>query len=319
MKKTKKSLAMILCMMMLLTVCALPAKAASVGNVSYTAPAGYAEEMTLVTTDFASYAYLTGNKTGDGKTIYDSLNVNRGTAFDKYIASQGSLTSVRGVTLDTWKAWFAKFQVDVDPTAKASDIKFISYGQNEYLLCDFTKVSENVTVRFICYIYIDGAGQSYSIYYAVTDKGLPQLQAFYNMLGSAAFTYPAKAGTAASDTIKIYVNGSQVFPDADPFIMNNRTMVPIRVIAEALGYRVDWDGASRCITMTKGDFAVQVMIDSTWITKYKGSKAPEYAFFSDAVPTIQNNRTFLPVRAVTEAMGCAVDWDGNTRSVYITN
>lgn len=45
--------------------------------------------------------------------------------------------------------------------------------------------------------------------------------------------------SSSSDTIKNYVNGSRVYPDSDPVIRNDRTLVAIRVVAEALGYQVD--------------------------------------------------------------------------------
>ena len=120
-----------------------------------------------------------------------------------------------------------------------------------------------------------------------------------------------------SDTIAISVNGTQVYPDADPFIMNDRTMVPIRVVAEALGYKVSWDAPNQCVTMSRGNFDVQVMVDSTWITKYIDGQVVEYGFM-DVAPCIRDSRTFIPLRAVAEAMGCDVYWDGNTRSIQIT-
>ncbi|MBQ3463874.1 MAG: copper amine oxidase N-terminal domain-containing protein, partial [Clostridia bacterium] len=120
------------------------------------------------------------------------------------------------------------------------------------------------------------------------------------------------------DTIKISVNGSRVYPDSDPVIINDRTMVPIRAVAEAMGFSVGWDAPSQCVTMTQGNFDVQVMIGSTWITKYLNGQVSEYGQ-TDVVPQIINDRTYLPLRAVGEALGATVDWDGNTRSVYITD
>ena len=128
---------------------------------------------------------------------------------------------------------------------------------------------------------------------------------------------PSPVTADPSGRIGIYINGTQVYPDADPFIMNDRTMVPIRVIAETLGYTVSWDGPNQCVTMSKGNYDVQVMIDSTWITKYVDGQVWEYGFM-DVAPCIYNDRTFIPLRAAAEAMGCAVDWDGSTRSVFIS-
>ena len=45
----------------------------------------------------------------------------------------------------------------------------------------------------------------------------------------------------APGEIKIYVNGSRIYPDSAPVIVSGRTLVPIRAVAEALGYKVSWD------------------------------------------------------------------------------
>jgi hypothetical protein len=46
------------------------------------------------------------------------------------------------------------------------------------------------------------------------------------------------------------VNGTVMTLDAAPYIKNNRTMVPFRVIAEGLGATVEWDPALRIVTVT---------------------------------------------------------------------
>lgn len=56
----------------------------------------------------------------------------------------------------------------------------------------------------------------------------------------------------ANPTISIYVDGKQIQSDTPPQIVNNRTLVPIRVIAEALDAQVDYDASlNRVIITTK--------------------------------------------------------------------
>ena len=47
------------------------------------------------------------------------------------------------------------------------------------------------------------------------------------------------------------INGETVTLDAPAFIENSRTYLPVRVIAEALGAAVEWDGATSTATLTK--------------------------------------------------------------------
>lgn len=54
----------------------------------------------------------------------------------------------------------------------------------------------------------------------------------------------------AGETIKIYINGKEINTDTNPVIINDRTMVPIRVISETLGMDVQWDGTGRAVIIT---------------------------------------------------------------------
>ena len=114
------------------------------------------------------------------------------------------------------------------------------------------------------------------------------------------------------DAIKIYVNGEQIKPDTNPVLVNDRTMVPIRAIAEKLGYSVNWFSESQTVSMQKGSDLVQLSIGSKSL--YHNSNN----IIIDVAPMIYDDRTYLPVRAVAEAMGCKVDWNGSERAVYIS-
>lgn len=114
------------------------------------------------------------------------------------------------------------------------------------------------------------------------------------------------------DAIKIYVNGVQIKSDTNPVLVNDRTMVPIRAIAEKLGYSVNWFQESQTVSMQKGSDLVQLSIGSNSL--YHNS----YNIIIDVAPLIYDDRTYLPVRAVAEAMGCKVDWNGSERAVYIS-
>lgn len=107
---------------------------------------------------------------------------------------------------------------------------------------------------------------------------------------------------------------SQVyFEDQKPILKDGRTLVPIRGILENLGYTVDWDGNTNTAIISKADvdYEVRVTIDSTTI--YKGDEAIEI----DVPACIINDRTMVPLRAISEAFDMKVDWDDVARCVLL--
>ena len=139
--------------------------------------------------------------------------------------------------------------------------------------------------------------------------------------------------SSSSDKVKILLNGEYVYPDSEPVIIDGRTLVPIRVVAEKLGYKVEWvpnlntvfifDGDMRYNEETGGytflnsTIALAVVIGQNEIFKQAiaGTKTIEI----DVAPMIMNDRTYLPLRAIGEALNCKVDWDGSNRTVIINS
>lgn len=115
--------------------------------------------------------------------------------------------------------------------------------------------------------------------------------------------------------IKIVFNGTRFFMDPEPYIKNDRTMVPMRRIFEMLGQEVIWDKEERSVTTTQGSRSAKLFIGQT--TAYRNGEAIEL----DVAPEIlaDKGRTMVPLRFVAEAAGCEVNWDGITRTVIINN
>ena len=101
------------------------------------------------------------------------------------------------------------------------------------------------------------------------------------------------------------VRGVTKTMDAAPEIVNNRTMVPLRFIAEALGAKVDWNAESRTAIVDLGNRTLRVTI---------GETAPGM----DVPDMILNNRVMVPRRYVSETLGCDVFWAADTRTIDIT-
>lgn len=112
--------------------------------------------------------------------------------------------------------------------------------------------------------------------------------------------------------IKVLVGGQPVDFDSPPYIdANDRLMVPVRAIVEALGAKVFWDPKARTVTIVKQDRTVLFKIDSTQAYVDTGRKV------MDTSPVIKNNRTMLPVRYVGEYLGATVNWDPDSQTVTV--
>jgi hypothetical protein len=99
--------------------------------------------------------------------------------------------------------------------------------------------------------------------------------------------------------------------DAPPFISGGRTMVPVRFISEAFGAKVDYDAATKGITITLGDTVIAMQIGNTNVMVNGKS------FTIDAPPMIKANRTFVPIRFISEILKATVTYDASTRVVTI--
>ena len=111
--------------------------------------------------------------------------------------------------------------------------------------------------------------------------------------------------------ITVLLNDSLIKFDQPPVIKDDRTLVPLRAIFEALGATVDWDGETQTVTSVRGDKEVKLSIGSNVL--YVNSQAVEL----DVPAQLINDRTMVPVRAVAESFDCFVDWDGEQKTVII--
>ena len=102
----------------------------------------------------------------------------------------------------------------------------------------------------------------------------------------------------------ILVNGKTKVNDVAPVIVDDRTLVPVRVVTELLGGTAAWDNETRTVTLK---------IEGKTMSMTIGKPIP--GFGTSAV--ILDNRTYVPVRYVAEKLGANVDWIGATRQIII--
>lgn len=129
----------------------------------------------------------------------------------------------------------------------------------------------------------------------------------------AATVMSLLAVTAHADDITVTVNGAEVEFDQAPVIDNDRTLVPMRAIFEAIGAEVEWDNETRTVTSKKGETVIRLTIGSAEMV------VDEKTVLLDVPAKIVGDRTMVPVRAISEALSCDVQWLGDTRTVVITS
>ena len=97
-----------------------------------------------------------------------------------------------------------------------------------------------------------------------------------------------------------------------PVIRDERTLVPIRAIIEAMGGTVGWEQETQTVILNYGEDEIRLIIDST--TAYLNDEAKEL----DSAPVIINGRTMLPIRFIAESFKFDVEWTQDTQTVTIT-
>lgn len=118
---------------------------------------------------------------------------------------------------------------------------------------------------------------------------------------------------ADAGQIRINLDGVDIACDSPPVITEGRTLVPARAVFEAMGGSVEWNEASREVTVAVRDVAIKLKIDSA--TAYINGTGRQL----DVPAKIIKNRTMVPVRFVSEAAGYEVSWDEKNRTVGLVS
>ena len=130
-----------------------------------------------------------------------------------------------------------------------------------------------------------------------------------SMIGSASMAFAAD-----TEKITVKVNGEEVKTDVAPVMENDRILLPMRAIFETLGCNVSYrvtDGM-QIVSACHGDKQIMLEIGKSEIS-INGETKP-----LDVAAKIENDRTLVPVRAVSEAMDADVSWNGETNTAEVT-
>lgn len=124
----------------------------------------------------------------------------------------------------------------------------------------------------------------------------------------------ASIGAAAenADTLRavaVEVDGTKL--DAAAYLVDGRTMVPLRAIFERLNATIEWNGEERSVTATKGTANIKLWIDKTEAT------AGDRNVTLDVPPMLINSSTYVPLRFVSEALGSEVTFDAERETAVV--
>ncbi len=117
------------------------------------------------------------------------------------------------------------------------------------------------------------------------------------------------------DKVTVELDGKEVyFPDAQPFVdARDRTLVPIRFVSEAMGAKVDWVNDTRTVIIQKENDTIKYTIGDM-----KAYLNDEIRVF-DSYGILKEDRTFVPLRFISEMLACTVDWSDTTKTVTIVS
>ncbi len=164
------------------------------------------------------------------------------------------------------------------------------------------------------------------LWYQVSDDiAFPLIRSAYALTGNVFFdtgytdTYYCKNAKEFSlplDGVEVNLQGNYIAFDSAPQLINNRTMVPLRAIAEALGCTIDYNAQAQQIQVDKDGYTIYMTIGSAEAHKYLAD-GTHTIITLDTPPIIVDGRTLVPLRFLSENLNISVDWDSKELTVNL--
>ncbi|WP_281884261.1 stalk domain-containing protein [Paenibacillus sp. YYML68] len=97
----------------------------------------------------------------------------------------------------------------------------------------------------------------------------------------------------------------------EPVIRDGSTLVPVRELLERMGAEVRWDADTRQIIIAKGSTRIELKLDDA-------AAVMNGELHQLEVPAqLVDSSTYIPIRAVAEALGAKVEWEAESRLIRI--
>ena len=137
-------------------------------------------------------------------------------------------------------------------------------------------------------------------------------------------TAQAFAADVYETGVKVTLDGNEIIYSGvhEPVIKNGRTLVPMRKTFEAMGAGVIWSESERSVTARRDGVEITLGIgrDEMLVTSGESTKTVELDVPPELLPyDSYADTTMVPLRAVSEAFDCKVEWDEKTYVVTITS
>ncbi|WP_123040735.1 N-acetylmuramoyl-L-alanine amidase [Cohnella candidum] len=130
---------------------------------------------------------------------------------------------------------------------------------------------------------------------------------------NVGFTSAAAKSTSAATAVvpKLFLDGKALEAKAPPALVHASVLVPIRTVAENLGYKVGWETKTKLVTVEQGATKIQMTVNSQ-----KATVNGKSITLTEA-PVLQSDTTLIPLRFVGESLGLQVLWDNANKSVFL--
>ena len=135
---------------------------------------------------------------------------------------------------------------------------------------------------------------------------------FALLISVAIATTIGITASASASGIGVELNGTPLVFDQPPISKDGRTLVPLRVIFEALGATVNYEQSTKTITAVRHDVTVTLQIGSNSL--YRNG---QWVYLDVSAQSI-GGRTMVPTRAVAESFGAVVGWEAASKTVTIS-
>ncbi|WP_256757383.1 N-acetylmuramoyl-L-alanine amidase family protein [Cohnella sp. WQ 127256] len=121
----------------------------------------------------------------------------------------------------------------------------------------------------------------------------------------------ASAAKTEVQTPRLVVDGHVLQPKVPPVIIKSTTMIPVRIAAENLGYKVDYNNKQKQVTVSKGTKQLVMTLDKS--TAYLDKEPLQMVL----PPMEKSSTTLVPLRFLSDAFGVQVVWDNKSKSAFL--
>jgi hypothetical protein len=120
-------------------------------------------------------------------------------------------------------------------------------------------------------------------------------------------------------SVGVRLDGRMISFDAEPFIENDRVLIPLRGVMEGLGADVEWDGETSTVSVFTEDINIELVIGeaAAKVVRTVDGTPVEETLELDVAAKLVDDRTFIPARFVSETLSAHVEWDNDLRMVII--